>query len=152
MENLKLAKEKVMVDKKEIKQLISIADKKVTNYKARAVERSKPGKGDSAKILHAHSFDIDEVKYSFLAISHIRWIKCTDTVCFNFFINKDGYNNIVRSSLLIKDKDGELIERGNRAFKKRLRKGTFAGRDDAQYDKMAQPGETSSEAKVRHSS
>ena len=97
---------------------------KITDYTTRAVERRKGGSGDSAKILHSHTFRVKGVPYTFLAKGHTQWIFKTDTVTFEYYekeVNGRIYKNLVKSSLITVDKTGEEVVRGDRSFKKVLR-------------------------------
>ena len=97
---------------------------KITDYRTRAMERRKGGSGDSAKILHSHSFMVDGIEYTFLAKGHTQWIFKTDTVTFEYYTNEVKgrvYNNLVKSSLVTKDKNGETVIRGDRSYKRILR-------------------------------
>ena len=109
-------------------EVFTIKDVKVTDYETRSVEKRNSGSGDSAKLLHSHSFYIGDEKFSFLAIGHVKWIYATDTVSFDYTVKDGIYNNIIKKTITTKDKDGSDITRGDRRFKTTLRNVTF-GRD-----------------------
>ncbi|WP_084997612.1 hypothetical protein [Cronobacter sakazakii] len=99
----------------------SITDKRISDYMKFLAEKSRPpSRGGNAKALHSHVIIVDGIRYSFLAFDSKQWVFKTDTVSFEYEV-KDGYNNIIKESIVTKDKNGNPIVRGNRGYKKQLR-------------------------------
>jgi hypothetical protein len=109
----------------------NIENAKIEDYFVRPYEPGKGGSGDSAKRLHIHSIVIDGAKFSFFAIGHEQWIHKSDTVSFDFEV-KGSFNNVQRDTVVVKDKDGQIISRGDHRFKNNLRVGTR--RSEAKMD------------------
>lgn len=102
----------------------TVSNAKISEYRTRPVERTKPGSGDSAKILHSHTIVVGGEEYTFLAKGHRKWAFKTDTISFDYnskMLNGKTYNNIVKSSLVTYNKEGEEVIRGDRSYKKVLR-------------------------------
>lgn len=79
-----------------------------------------PSRGGNTGALHAHVLEIEGERYSFLALGSQQWVFKTDTVSFDFVI-KDGYRNIIPSTLVTLNIHGKPIVRGNRGTKGQLR-------------------------------
>lgn len=95
--------------------------KKISSYKMFLKEDYRPpSRGGNTNALHSHIIEIDETNYSFLALGSQQWIYKTDIVSFEYKI-ENNYKNIVISSIVTIDKNGNEILRGNRGFKTQLR-------------------------------
>jgi hypothetical protein len=99
-----------------------VKDKLVDSYDTYLVEKYRsPSKGGNTKALHSHVLVIDGIRYSFLALGSKKWVYKSDKVSFNFEVAKGVYNNIVKSSVVVIDKNGKEVVRGNRGYKQTLR-------------------------------
>ena len=102
--------------------IIKIKFKKITTYTKFLRENSRPpSKGGNTTALHSHVLEVDGEKYSFLALGSRQWIFKSDTVSFEYEV-KDGYKNVLPESIETIDQNGQPVTRGNRAFKRQLRK------------------------------
>ncbi len=100
---------------------LHIENKQFTSYRMFLHEQSRPpSRGGNTNALHAHILEIDGEKYSFLALCSQQWIFKSDVVSFEYEIN-NGYNNIIKESIVTIDRFGKVVTRGNRGFKKQLR-------------------------------
>jgi hypothetical protein len=94
----------------------------VESYSAFLVEHSRPpSKGGNTGALHRHSMTIDGKSYSFLALGAKKWVFAGDTVSFSFKTTDGGYRNVLKPSLVTKDKNGAPVVRGDRGSKPTLR-------------------------------
>lgn len=76
-----------------------------------------PSRGGNTKALHSHVITIDGERYSFLAFGSQQWAHKSDTVSFEYEVN-NGYKNILKETLQVVSKTGEVVVRGNRGSKK----------------------------------
>lgn len=98
-----------------------IENKKLTSYKFILLEESRPpSRGGNTSALHAHILEIDGEKYSFKAVGAQQWVYKSDTVSFTYEIN-GTYKNIITDTLITRDRKNNIIVRGNRTEKKKLR-------------------------------
>lgn len=103
---------------------LKVENKIITSYEKFLREKSRPpSKGGNTKALHSHVLEIEGQKYSFLALGSQQWVFKSDSVSFEYEI-KDGYNNIVKETLVSFDRHGQPVVRGNRGFKNTLRTAT----------------------------
>lgn len=95
----------------------------VNNYgKPILYEHSRPpSKGGDGSALHIHSFEVDGQRYSFFARGRKKWVYEGDTVSFDYVITDKGYRNVIRSSVITRDKKGKPVTRGDRRSKQVLR-------------------------------
>lgn len=100
---------------------LRIENKKITSYGTFLKEPSRPpSRGGNTRALHAHVLEIEGQKFSFLALGSQKWIFKTDIVSFEYQI-ENGYKNIIKDSIITIDRNGNVVSRGNRAFKTQLR-------------------------------
>lgn len=98
-----------------------IEHKQITAYGKFLVEHSRPpSKGGNTGALHSHVLEIDGDKFSFLALGSQQWVFKSDTVSFEYEL-RDGYKNIALETIVTRDRHGQLVVRGNRGFKSKLR-------------------------------
>lgn len=98
-----------------------IERKQITTYGKFLVEHSRPpSKGGNTGALHSHVLEIDGEKYSFFALGSQQWVFKSDTVSFEYEL-KDGYKNLNVATIVTLDRHGQLIVRGNRGYKPKLR-------------------------------
>ena len=100
---------------------IHIQNQKISDYFTLLVEYSRPpSKGGNKNANHRHLIKIDGQEYSFFALGFRQWIYKEDTVSFDYEI-RNGYMNIIKQSIVTRDKHGNIVVRGNRNFKPQLR-------------------------------
>jgi hypothetical protein len=94
-------------------------------YGSRLFENYRPpSKGGNTTALHVHWLKHDGYSYSFFALGAKKWVFAGDTVSFRYTTTPEGYRNIIRESIVVKDKEGKVVVRGNRGYKKTLRTAT----------------------------
>jgi len=99
-----------------------VVDAKVDAYGTYLAEHYRPpSKGGNTRALHRHVLTIGNVRYSFLALGSRKWVFKDDTVSFEYVTTPEGYRNVLKSTLITKDKDGKPVVRGDRGFKPKLR-------------------------------
>lgn len=92
----------------------------VQNYRTFLVDKYRPpSKGGNTRAWHRHSFEVDGDLYSFLALGSKKWVFVGDTVEFKWDWDGSGtYRNIVTSSVVTLDNNGDKVVRGERGMKK----------------------------------
>lgn len=94
----------------------------VHTYSSKLFEHYRPpSKGGNTRALHTHLLLIGGKTYSFFALGTKQWVFSGDTVSFNYLTTAKGFHNVLRDSILTRDKNGELVERGLRGRKRVLR-------------------------------
>ena len=93
---------------------------KVVNYRTYLVEPYRPpSRGGNTRAWHQHSFEIDEERYSFLALGTKKGVFAADTVEFEWYWDDTGrYRNVDPSTIQTIDANGQAIVRGERGSKK----------------------------------
>jgi hypothetical protein len=105
-------------------QVTSVDDVSV-EYGSKLYEYSRPpSKGGNTSALHIHWLKHEGYSYSFFALGSKKWVFAGDTVSFRYTTTPEGHRNIIRESIVVKDKAGEVVVRGNRGRKKTLRSTT----------------------------
>jgi glucose-6-phosphate dehydrogenase assembly protein OpcA len=100
---------------------MKIENEKIEKYSKLLLEKSRPpSKGGNTEASHMHLITINNIKYSFKALGAKQWIFKADTVSFEYEIN-GNYKNIIPSTLITTDKNGEIVLRGIRGEKDKLR-------------------------------
>lgn len=86
----------------------------VQNYRTFLVDKYRPpSRGGNTRAWHRHSFEVDDNVYSFLAHGSKKWVFVGDTIEFNWKWDDSGkYRNIVTSSVVTLDKNGDRVVRG----------------------------------------
>ncbi|MDB4912915.1 MAG: hypothetical protein JWM95_559 [Gemmatimonadetes bacterium] len=98
-----------------------VEGKQVDGYHCYLKEPHRPpSRGGNTRALHQHVLEIEDAKYSFLALGSQKWVFKTDRVSFEYE-RKGPYRNIVKSSIETVDKNGRAVVRGNRDLKTQLR-------------------------------
>jgi len=98
-----------------------VDSKKITSYSMFLKEPSRPpSRGGNTGALHSHVLEIEGEKFSFLALGSQKWVFKSDIVSFEYKI-ENGYKNIIKDTIVTIDRNGKVVSRGNRAFKKQLR-------------------------------
>lgn len=116
---------RVNPEKPDTTNVSTVVDVITGDYGSRLVENYRPpSKGGNTSALHIHWFKHDDHSYSFFALGTKKWIFAGDTVSFQYTTTPEGYRNILRESLIVRDKDGKVVVRGNRGYKKTLRTAT----------------------------
>jgi len=80
-----------------------------------------PSRGGNTAALHVHTIVISGDQYTFFALGSRKWVYQGDTVSFEYTIKQGKYRNIEKSTLETRDKDGQVVIRGDRGFKPTLR-------------------------------
>ncbi|HGP0857377.1 TPA: hypothetical protein ACLFOX_003636 [Yersinia enterocolitica] len=98
-----------------------VESKKITSYGMFLNEPSRPpSRGGNTGALHSHVLEIEGEKFSFLSLGSQRWVFKSDIVSFEYKI-ENGYKNIIKDTIVTIDRNGNVVSRGNRAFKTQLR-------------------------------
>ncbi|EJN2898417.1 hypothetical protein P6141_004218 [Salmonella enterica] len=98
-----------------------VEGKKITSYCMFLKEPSRPpSRGGNTRALHSHVLEIEGEKFSFLALGSQKWVFKSDIVSFEYKI-ENGYKNIIKDTIVTIDRNGNVVSRGNRAFKTQLR-------------------------------
>ncbi len=117
----------ILLDEKPVatwgdKEIFRVENANIEDYKTFLVEYSRPpSKGGNTSAMHSHAFWIDGQKYSFLARGARKFVFKDDTVSFDYYVTEDGYRNILRHSIVCRDKNGKTVLRGDRRNKAQLR-------------------------------
>lgn len=80
-----------------------------------------PSRGGNTAALHIHEMLIDGVKYTFYALGTKKWVYLGDTVSFEWELKDGKYHNVKKQTIVTKDKKGQVVVRGDRGFKTKLR-------------------------------
>ena len=93
----------------------------VTEYRTFLNEPYRPpSKGGNTRAWHQHSFQIEDERYSFLALGAKKWIFKSDTVQFSWQWDASRkYHNVISESIKPYDSKGVEAVRGERGSKKR---------------------------------
>lgn len=102
--------------------VLTVTDAKLDDYKASLFEHHRPpSKGGNTRALHVHVLYLGDESYSFFAMGAKKWVFAADTVSFKYLVTEKGYRNILRDTLVARDKDGKPVVRGLREHKRVLR-------------------------------
>lgn len=108
--------------KAESSVVLTVTDAKLDSYQAFLSEHHRPpSKGGNTRALHAHVLRLAGESYSFFAMGAKKWVFAADTVSFKYLVTEKGYRNILRDTLVARDKDGKPVVRGLRERKQVLR-------------------------------
>lgn len=98
-----------------------VESKKIPSYNMFLKEPPRPpSRGGNTGALHSHVLEIEGEKFSFLALGSQQWVFKSDIVSFEYKI-ENGYKNIIKDTIVTIDRNGNVVSRGNRAFKTQLR-------------------------------
>ena len=99
-----------------------VVDATVESYSTSLREPYRPpSKGGNTSALHAHYLTIDGDVYSFLALGSRQWVYQNDTVSFEWELKKEKYRDILKDTLVTRDRNMNEVVRGNRGSKQTLR-------------------------------
>lgn len=117
---------KLRKGRRQMQDTFEVGPASVKNYKTFLMEPSRPpSRGGNTRALHQHSFEVDDERYSFLAVGGKRWIFASDTAMFRWeWDDSKRYRNVLKDTLRTTDKSGSAVVRGDRSFKKKLRTAT----------------------------
>jgi hypothetical protein len=95
----------------------------IEDYAFKLVEFSRPpSKGGNTRAQHRHAMRVRGVWYSWFALGAQKWVFVNDEVSFSWKWDKtQQYRNLVPETLKTWDKTGNLVHRGLRGTKPRLR-------------------------------
>jgi hypothetical protein len=101
----------------------TIARTAVEAYTFKLVEPSRPpSKGGNTRAQHRHAIKVRGVWYSWFALGAQKWVFVNDEVSFSWEWDRtQQYRNLVPESLQTWDKAGNLVNRGLRGTKPKLR-------------------------------
>lgn len=91
-----------------------------SDYRAYLAEKSRPpSKGGNTRAWHRHVLTIDGQRYSFLALGARKWAYAGDAVSFTWSWDPSRqFRNIDADSVVVEDKAGKRVVRGERGSKK----------------------------------
>jgi len=97
-----------------------ISDAHVEGYRAVLKDKYRPpSKGGNTRAWHQHSFSIGDERFSFLALGARKWIYQGDSVSFDWqWDQSKTYRNVDPDTVMVRDKSGAPIVRGERGGKK----------------------------------
>lgn len=102
--------------------VFSVEGAKLDDYKAFLCEYYRPpSKGGNTRALHAHVLYIGGERYSFFALGAKKWVFASDTTSFKYRVTEAGHRNVLRDTLVTRDKAGLPVVRGHRGHKSVLR-------------------------------
>jgi hypothetical protein len=100
---------------------MKIENAKTEKYTSSLLEESRPpSKGGNTEALYMHFVTINNITFSFKALGTKQWIFKEDTVSFEYE-NNGEYKNIIHKTLETINKKGEIVVRGIRGEKNKLR-------------------------------
>lgn len=96
-----------------------VRDAKIQSYETFLAEKSRsPSKGGNGRAWHSHRITIDGERYSWLGLGFRQWIYKADTVSFEWeWDATHKYRNVDAGSIVVRDKDGKAVKRGERGTK-----------------------------------
>ncbi|MGV8840128.1 MAG: hypothetical protein ACWA6X_07470 [Bauldia sp.] len=90
------------------------------SYKTYLTEAHRPpSRGGNTRAWHSHVIEIGSERYSFLAADARKWVHKGELVSFDWeWSEGQKYRNINRDTVIAWNKRGEVVDRGNREWKR----------------------------------
>jgi hypothetical protein len=96
-----------------------VANAKIDSYETYLKDKHRPpSRGGNSHAWHSHVLTVGSCTYSFLALGFRKWAYKSDTITFDWEWDKtQRYRNIMPESVVVRDKDGDIVIRGYRGSK-----------------------------------
>lgn len=100
-------------------EVFRVEDASLEDYRAVLKDKYRPpSRGGNTRAWHQHALIIAGERYSFLSLGGRKWVYAGDTVSFTWSWDASGqYRNVDTDSIVVRDKAGKVVTRGDRGDK-----------------------------------
>lgn len=101
-------------------EIFHVHDAAFQDYRAVLKDKYRPpSKGGNTKAWHQHVVIIEGHRYAFLALGARKWAYKGDTISFDWsWDSSKKYRNVEPNSIVVRDRTGAPVTRGERGHKK----------------------------------